>query len=133
MPEGMFLNSKHENLKKSIEDGYVVSANLLRYFGSRMAEKGGGQIVVIGSFQGLATGLPGYSLSSSSSHALWALCEGVRDELRSYNVVLSYFAALKFEASRDKKEYLTPKIENLFPVVAPSVQANSLMNGIANA
>ena len=124
--------TKYEDIKKTICDEYLVTAGLLHYFAGRMAKKRGGHIVVVGSYNGITTGLPGFSLASSNQHALWSLCETVRDELTAVNVRLSYFATLRYNDKQNKKEYLTPKIEILFPSKSRAIQAEVLMNGILN-
>ena len=123
-----------------MEDGYLATATHLRYFSSRLAARGGGQIVVVGSYQGVIVGLPVFSLESASSHGLWALCESVRDELRTYGIVLSYFVPTNFrepepepdQAVQKTKSYLTGQIEGIFRAESASTQADDLMDGIAN-
>ncbi len=139
----MFLNTRYENIKESMEEGYLSVATHLRYFAAKLAERGGGHIAVVGSYQGVTIGLPVYSLESANGHAIWALCESVRDELRSYGVVLSYFVGLNFDLEAEgsdpqqaevkkKKGYLTKHFERLFPECSIAAQADTLLDGIAN-
>ncbi len=115
-----------------METAYLVTANLIRYFAGWMARRSGGQIVVIGSYQGVVAGLPACAVPSATHNAVWGLCESVRDELRKARVALSYLVAFRFDEAPQTKEHLLLDVESLFPVLPPSVQADILMDGLTN-
>jgi len=131
----MFLSTRLENIKENFEQNYLATALHLRYFAEKLANFGGGQIIIIGSYQGVTVGLPGYSLESAGNHGLWALCESVRDELKENNVLLSYFVSFNYDlesAQNKNKGYLANQIDQIFPERLPSVQADILLDGISN-
>lgn len=128
--EGWFLKTSYEDIVSSMQSGYLITARLLHFFSRKFLKRGHGKIVVIGPYQGITLGLTGYSLLSSDGSALWGLCESIRDELKTHNISLIYYAKARFTTQVNTSIYVTPKVDNLFKVIPPATQSDILMDGI---
>jgi hypothetical protein len=127
----MIMQSNDHDLNK-VQQYYLTVSKLLLFFARRMAARNAGHIVVVGSYKGVTVGLPGFSFLSSCHNALWALCESIRAELKAHNVFVSYYAALQHMPDPDGRVYVVKKIGELFPTLPASVQAETLMEGVAH-
>ncbi len=119
-----FLQCSFEDLKRDVEDNYLVTANLLRQFATQMARNSKGSIAVVGRDQDLVPGLPSGSLGTnfSSGSAIWALCESIRSELAPLPV--SFYPAAEFRTGTGRA------LGFLQPAIAAEEQAGILVRGI---
>ncbi len=128
-----FLECSFNDIKRDMDNNYLTAAKLLRDLCSRMTRRREGHIAVVGNHQALTAGLPGSSYTSAGSSALWTLCETIREEVKAFNVSLTYYFAAPALNTHEPHTRLgcAKLLQFILPPLKVSTQAEKLLNGIA--
>ena len=89
-----FASQDQSAVDATIDLNVVSQSHMLGHYAARMASKGGGQILVIGSSAGASPGVPGVAAYGASKAYLRSLCDAVGAEQRRLRTGVSVTIAL---------------------------------------